>query len=586
MLRRMTVRKRRATPVRDAAQGSPAPHRSRAMRHAAALAFAAAAAISCSLALETRPRQCDSTDDCRAKGAAFAASSCVEGMCVQSAASDGGAGSNADAAARECTTHKACIAKLGEDAICRPADGLCAALRSTDCTAVLAPRAEVEVDDALVLGALLPATGALASTGAALRNSIQLAVSELRSAGGLPPARAGGPKRPVVVVACDDAIDPVRAATHLALDLRVPAILGAASPGATLLAAQQVGVPRSVLLLTPSDTTRALASVQSSGLVWRTAPSDAAQALALAKLATDAEQKVRAKLSLAPSEPVKLAVAHRGDTFGVKMADDLEAVLTFNGKSAAENGASYLRVDYGDPTDPQNTNPTEKYDNAYSAVLNHRPHVLALLGALEGVSNVYAPVEKHWTPAWAPYKPRVLFADRGADGALLQTIGKDDEMRQRILGTRPGTTRAAFSAFASRYAAAFTDGTSPDGIGPAGAYDATLLASLAAVGAAKPAPTGPDLLAGLKKLVPPGTKVALEPSRLAEALALLAQGTSVDVDGASGPLDFETATGNALSDIQVWCVQKDASGSASGFQSSGQYLKAESGQLEGTLACP
>ena len=46
----------------------------------------------------------------------------------------------------------------------------------------------------------------------------------------------------------------------------------------------------------------------------------------------------------------------------------------------------------------------------------------------------------------------------------------------------------------------------------------------------------------------------------------IAAGGPLDFEGASGPLDFDITTGEALSDLQVWCLPKDDSGAANRCQ--------------------
>jgi hypothetical protein len=68
--------------------------------------------------------------------------------------------------------------------------------------------------------------------------------------------------------------------------------------------------------------------------------------------------------------------------------------------------------------------------------------------------------------------------------------------------------------------------------------------------------------------------------------ALTSPGT-FDFDGASGPLDFDLATGEARSNIEVWCIAQ-AAGMRPSFVPSGRLFDAKANKLTGTydpVAC-
>ena len=91
--------------------------------------------------------------------------------------------------------------------------------------------------------------------------------------GGLPPARPGGPRRPLAVVICDDAADPARAAAHLVDDVRVPAILGFAPSKEVADLAASLFIPKGVLALASNTATMLRTIPRAPGeprLVWRT----------------------------------------------------------------------------------------------------------------------------------------------------------------------------------------------------------------------------------------------------------------------------------------------------------------------------
>jgi branched-chain amino acid transport system substrate-binding protein len=119
--------------------------------------------------------------------------------------------------------------------------------------------------------------------------------------------------------------------------------------------------------------------------------------------------------------------------------------------------------------------------------------------------------------------------------------------------------------------------------GGAGAYDATYLLAYSAVSLGSAPLTGAALAGGLKKMVPPGTKVDVGEENINSTFTVLQAGNNIDFNGASGPLDFDVKTGEAPSDIQIWCLPKDANGAAASAKSSGAFFNAQTSKLEGQI---
>ncbi len=528
-----------------------------------------AASGACSLVVDTSADQCASDADCAAKGDAFAGALCVQRACTKLA----------------CSSGKACVDLLGVPSLCR-ADGVCAKLQSDDCKEILADAADLTDDAVQWYGVLLPRSGTGKSRGTTDMNGIELARRDFKtSANGLPPIAVGKPSRNLGFVVCDDAVDPVRAATHLADDLKVPAILGPAFSGVTIEVATKVTIPKGVLVLSPSATSPFITKLVDGGLVWRTAPSDTEQARAMALvLSSKLEPAVHAG-TLPAGATMRVAIAHKGDAYGKGLFGALYDVVRFNGgKTAADNGADFKEIDFGDPGDPTNTDPAARYAAAASALVAYQPHVIILAGTAEGVLSVFGPTEQQWT---ASFKPRWLMSDGEQVAELWQQFGSDATLRARVLGTSPGSTSPLYDKFQSRYRATFTDGTSPDQYA-ASSFDATYLLVYATSHVGAGAITGASIAEGLKHTVPPGTAIDVGPQGINDAFTALTSSASANVDfnGASGPLDFDVTTGEADADIIAWCIDVDAAGKAIGFKRSGLFYGATSKALEGTASCP
>ncbi len=487
-----------------------------------------------------------------------------------------------DTNADQCAVNADCTRRGGEFAasICR-SDHTCVSLKSPECKTLVGSFAD---EHAFVFGSVLPTAGPDDATGRAIEDAIELAVRDFQqTSNGLPPAPGSSARRPLAFVGCNDgssAQQAVTAAKHL-VDVGIPAIIGAAFSGITITVATEVTIPRGALLISPSATSTALTDLDDHGLLWRTSPSDVFQAEALALFVPRVETAVRSALGLGQGTSIKLAIVHKGDAYGSGLAKALEKKLVLNGAPVLDvaNKDDYLRFDYGNPDDPKSSSP--RYADAVKAVLAMAPHVVLVFGTNEGVTEVFRPIEAGWGNM--PYRARFLFSDGGLVNDLWDGIAGDDGLRQRVLGTAPGTDNILFKAFREEYLTQFSDGSSPDVFGAAGGYDAAYLLAYAAVASRAAKPTGAALAAGLAHTVPPGTAIDVGTEPINAAFPVLQAGGQIDFDGASGPLDFDVKTGEAPSDIQIWCLPKDDKGKATSGTDSGLFYDASSSSLRGKI---
>ena len=96
--------------------------------------------------------------------------------------------------------------------------------------------------------------------------------------------------------------------------------------------------------------------------------------------------------------------------------------------------------------------------------------------------------------------------------------------------------------------------------------------------------TGSDLASGMASLVPGGSRADLDVggNNINQAFQFLIAGTGIDYTGASGPLNFDLAHGEAPSDIQIWCIKSGGSSEVN----SGLYFDAANTTLGGAFtAC-
>ena len=535
----------------------------------AAALWMAGAASSCTLIADPDVTQCARDQDCERFGSGLVCSQHVCAMAEHEAGpADAGlsdaandAGIEPDGGALPCASGSDCPG--GAPHICRAQR--CVQLTSSDCPEVV-PASAVR-DDALFVGFMAPLRGEFASLGQPIEQGAELALEEIESyAKGLPLGTSGA-RRKLAMVVCHDLDDPLRAARHLIDDLEVPAIVGPAFSGVVLDVATEAAIPSGTLLLSASATSPALTDLADDGLVWRTAPSDAIQAVPLATLVERDEARVRLEQGLDALEPIRVAVVAKGEAYGQGLFEALLAGLRFNGKTAAENGGNFLPITYADPA----AGPVD-YAPHVSSIVDFAPHVLVLLGTSEIVSELIEPVEAAWAGGPGPY---YLVPDGGHDPRILTATEGNASLRTRVRGTVPGQKGEAFADFALRFRARFD---AEPGSFADSSYDAAYLLAYAIVHAAAEEPTGAQIALGLGQLSL-GAKVLAGPGGLNAGIASLRAGTAIDFAGAAGSHDFDPSTGEAPADIDIWCVTETA-GSAR-FQSSGEYYDAQLAALAG-----
>ncbi|MCU0682971.1 MAG: ABC transporter substrate-binding protein [Polyangiaceae bacterium] len=457
-----------------------------------------------------------------------------------------------------CSSSRACVEALGPYSACRQADSKCVKLTSEQCTTVYG---DYQSDDAIFFGTVFPLTGTNATTGRALQNSVELAARDLDRLNGLPPAPGSSAQRPVVIVQCDDASngdEAVRAAAHLTSTVRVPVIIGSNATGVSRKMATEVTIKGGVMLVSPSATGRDLTELEDQGLFWRTAPTSVLQVDTLVQLLPYVEADLRSSLGLGAADKIKIGAAVKSDGFGTGLLQGLieSKSFVFNGApgTGEANRPYFLASEYGNPDDAAST---VNYQGTVDRLLEALPHIIFVFGSNEAINEVLPRVEDGW-PASAPYRPLYLFTDSGYKADLWRFVSdrdpSGDGLRRRVLGVIFGAQGTSYENFRVAYTSNFNDGSQPDVLGTPNAYDAFYLMAYAAVAAGGTPLSGRVLADNMAKLVA-GTTINVGAGDAGRAFGALRAGQGIDFVGASGPLNFDLATGEALSDIQIWCVK-------------------------------
>ena len=569
----------------------------------AAVIVCSAALTACTLLLNSSvEEQCSTDADCVARGPAFAGSVCTpQRVCTSPAAAkdDGG---DVDAPDQTgCTSNKECIERNGNQPYtCRKADRRCVSLLSTTCDRIYAQKADLESDEAVYIGFMsVGRTGNTASVGLQEEAGAELAQREIaRGTAGLPPSASGRPRRPLVLISCDELADSAASVSYLVDEIRVPAILGPALSN-NFIAATATTIAKDVLLMSTTASSPLIAGLDKKGLVYSVNPSDALAADAWVKYLAEIEPRL--KDDVTGGGPLKVMVLQRGDGLGIGMVNVINSKIRFNnGKTAAQNDqdGNFRVFNYGDPFDKvNNPNPEQKYNEAAIALANFKPHFVIGAGTSEIPEHILTKVEQDlWDePGYRPFYIGVRGLETPALMALMQAseddAGSKRTFRNRIVTTGFGTAGSTvFANFQLRYKAEFPDpSTIPPGQYAAQAYDSVYLISFAIAGAGEEPLTGSRISAGLLKTQPAQPappKVDVGPDSVSNAFIDLTNGKQLDINGASGPLDIDQASGVVTTDVQLRCPNVDGSGKPIGWKDSGRYLSTDTGELTGTMNCP
>lgn len=362
-------------------------------------------------------------------------------------------------------------------------------LLATAASVVLATAAAAE--EAKV-GVILGFSGPLESITPAMGASAEFALKEATDSGKLPGGLTLTPVRGDST--CIDAAAATTAATTLVTSEGVVAIMGADCSGVTTAIANNVAVPNGVVMVSPSATSPALSTIDDQGYFFRTAPSDARQGEVLA--AVIKEKGVDT-----------IAITYTNNDYGKGFADALTAAYEGLGGTVAISAAHEDgKADYGAEV---------------GALEGSGAPALVVLGYVDqgGVGIVRASVDND---AFGQY----FFGDGMYGQSLIDALGADID--GKVVGTLPGVAGEAADKFA---ALARANGMDPTGTYVPESYDAGALIALSIAAAGGPDRTGiRDRM--LEVANAPGEMIYA--GELAKGLELIAAGTDIDYQGATG----------------------------------------------------
>lgn len=331
----------------------------------------------------------------------------------------------------------------------------------------------------------------------------------------------------------------VETATWLADTIGVPAILGPASSShveAAYLAIKDYGT----LMISPSATSPSLTALDAStatdeapGRLWRTAPPDSLQGLAIA---TDMDDR----------GVTNVAVIYQIGAYG----EGLNEVFATTFASLGHSSTSYP-FDAGDIT-ARSQAITTAGDPA-----NAFDEVLFISSDITDISAFL--ITAGGSPNYAD--KGVFLADTARTVDVLTQAAAEADFFPNVRGTGPSLPSGfVYNSFSDSYRGFYAEEVSAYSY-TAQSFDAAWMVFYGHAWAYynEDAITGTTIARGLRKLST-GGDVDILPGEWPTVRQQFAEGIAVNVNGASGPLDYDTASEETEAPIDVWVINAAGDG--------------------------
>jgi branched-chain amino acid transport system substrate-binding protein len=460
-------------------------------------------------------------------------------------------------------------------AMCVQSIGKCVELLSDDCKTITGDYVN---DDAILLGTLFTTSGATGATNIQRQQSATLAFEEINTKGGLPPQKAGGARRPIVALSCDET-NATRAATHLINELRVPAIVGPNTSSDTITISQNISLMAGTVMMTPSAVASSIADL-GGDLTWLMAPTDVQRAPLMIKQINDLEAQLKTARS---KSTIKFGIIYRNDALGQGTQTAL-IPLMINGASLSSQLTTNVRIDTYQPTAPNQDALVAKYA-AFA------PDIIALAGTAEAITAVMNPLEAAWSTEAGTDRPYYVTIDSAKVPDLL-TAAKTGDLRTRVRGTGITPTDAAKNvlaqfnvAWCNRYQPSTPTCVGPTASSTGPSYDAAYAIAYAIAAMKDLPPTGKNISTGLRKLAGGSSTIEVGSTKILSAFQSLTMGgdgggENITAIGTFSPLEWDMKDSLVSATLEMWCI---AGGASPAFASSGLTYDLKSGQFSGSF---
>jgi ABC-type branched-subunit amino acid transport system substrate-binding protein len=405
---------------------------------------------------------------------------------------------------------------------------------------------------AVTFGCLQPRTnqdGTVGAWGPTWERLVELVVNQVNS------QHNGIGGTPVRVIACDtnSKTDVARDLALYMIDAGVSAIFSDGS-GETIAEAA-VTVPANVLLMSGASTSPAITFLKKTmpdagpgalPLVWRTTPSDALQAPIIARVILgdtsvgvgDVGPFLRdggASSLDAGSIPV-VAVLQRDDSYGNGLYSSFQSTYP----------AAYVRG-------PCLFAPGGDVTSALTQCAGYNADVVVIIGFPNETSNLLKGAAAF--PSLSN-DTRWFFTQGGLYSGIFSE--PNQAPLRRAIGTAPAAENPQlFLAAAVLYADYQQQYNETPGlvVDFANMYDAAMLVMIAAEAASSEGSlNGTKLAEKLVRVSADAGSIALTRANYTQLTMALSSGASVNIEGASGKLDFDNVTAEAPANMQVWTI--------------------------------
>jgi branched-chain amino acid transport system substrate-binding protein len=352
------------------------------------------------------------------------------------------------------------------------------------------------------VGIVLPLTGQLATYGPPMAKAAALGVTSVNDA-----MKAAGVAGSCTVAGTeDDQATPatsVEAAKKLVDSNGANALVGPMTSGTTLAAAAAIGIPNSVLIMSPAASSPALTTLGDGDTLFRNYPSDALQAKA-----------VVLAMSKAFGKTALVNVAARNDAFGSALSGVFQAAWKKNG---GKIGTSVL----------YNPN-AATFDSDATKIVSGKPAAWFIVDFEETFAKVAPALVR--TKKWD--QKRTFMTESFNNAGSIKIVGA--QYMNGVRGTAAAASGTATAAWKTAFEAT-VPAASQTFVDPA-AYDAAVLECLASIYAKST--KAADLAKGLRAVGgPAGAKISWQ--HLDAAVKAAAAGTKFSYQGAWSETDFD-----------------------------------------------
>jgi ABC-type branched-subunit amino acid transport system substrate-binding protein len=372
----------------------------------------------------------------------------------------------------------------------------------------------------LAIGDLVPLTGDLSVFGPPGRKAADLSVEQIKAAVG----EVGSDIRVSVEHADTETASQaaVQAARRL-ISNGASCLTGAWASANTIPVGTSVAARQRVPQISPASTSAEISTLDDNGFVFRTAPSDNLQGVALA-------ETVEEELG---GTDFTVSLAARNDAYGEGF------INRFKESWEARGGATTGPVLY-DPQQPS-------YNSEAGQIVSGNPDAYVIIDFPDTYARMGAALART-----GEFDAGTLFT---ADGLAADEIPEGVPERAIVgaRGTRPGTPQTGEAV--ERFDQLFEEAGGPArGTFDAQNFDAVMMCFLAATAAGSS--EGTDIQKALRDVSgPPGAKFSF--LELADAVRALQEGRDIDFDGVTGPIDWDENGDPTTATYEVWTYGDD-----------------------------